>query len=172
MKKFLRRLGGVYNKLEEYTLVWSLIFTVCLIFYQIIMRYVFNNSSYWSEELARYIFMWQIWMGSSIGLREGKHIRIGLLTGKLKGRAKTAFALLSNIILFAFCLFLVAESKVFLDRVIMLNMQTPALRIPFFLVYASLPVSSLAICVRLIGVMLREIKELFLPPADIEGGGI
>ena len=163
MIKSLKKIGNIYNKLEEYVLVGSLIITVLLIFYQVIMRYVFNNSSYWTEELARYIFMWQIWLGTSIGFRDNKHIKIELLTGKLKGKVKLLFFILSNLLLMVFCIFLVVEGKIFLDKIIFLKMETPALRIPFFLVYASLPVSSFVVCVRILVNLINEFKLFFSP---------
>ena len=74
----LKKLIRYYNRLEENVLILSLVFTVALIFLQVIMRKVFQNSITWSEELARYIFIWQIWLGTSIGFRDGKHISISV----------------------------------------------------------------------------------------------
>ena len=60
-KSILSRIGNIYNNLEEYLLVVSLVINVLLVFLQVIMRTVFKNSLTWSEELSRYIFIWQIW---------------------------------------------------------------------------------------------------------------
>ena len=65
MKK-AKVLVTIWNKIEEYFLVYSLILMVALVFIQVIMRYIFNNSLSWSEELVRYIFIWQIWLGASL----------------------------------------------------------------------------------------------------------
>ena len=54
-----------FDNAEEYLLVGSLAFNVVLVFFQVVMRYVFQNSLSWSEELARYIFLWQTWVGAS-----------------------------------------------------------------------------------------------------------
>ena len=54
-------LKKLWDNLEEYILVYSMMFSVALVFVQVIMRYVFSNSLSWSEELARYLFLWQIW---------------------------------------------------------------------------------------------------------------
>lgn len=59
----MKKVIGFYNSLEAHLLVISLAFTTLLIFVQVVMRYVFNNSLSWSEELARYVFIWQIWLG-------------------------------------------------------------------------------------------------------------
>ena len=68
-KSILSRIGNIYNNLEEYLLVVSLVINVLLVFLQVIMRTVFKNSLTWSEELSRYIFIWQIWLGASIALK-------------------------------------------------------------------------------------------------------
>ena len=58
----MKKIAQCYNKLEEWLLVGSLAFSVILLFIQVIMRSVFNSSLSWSEELARYIFIWQIYI--------------------------------------------------------------------------------------------------------------
>ena len=45
--------------LEEILLVFGTMVMILLIFYQVVMRRCFNSSIAWSEELARYIFIWQ-----------------------------------------------------------------------------------------------------------------
>ena len=72
-KSILSRIGNIYNNLEEYLLVVSLVINVLLVFLQVIMRTVFKNSLTWSEELSRYIFIWQIWLGASIAWEQVLH---------------------------------------------------------------------------------------------------
>ena len=62
-KSILSQFTNIYNNLEEYLLIISLVCNVLLVFLQVIMRTVFKNSLTWSEELSRYIFIWQIWLG-------------------------------------------------------------------------------------------------------------
>ncbi|NLW07650.1 MAG: TRAP transporter small permease, partial [Clostridia bacterium] len=135
-------------------------FTVVLLFVQVIMRYVFNNSLTWSEELARYIFIWQIWLGASLGLRERKHIRVELILGFLKGRGRDAIELLGTIVWFILCLFLVVSGTDLCLQLMAKNAASPALRIPYFIIYASLPVSCAAICLRLLGQMFSLCKAV------------
>ena len=47
-----------------------------VIFVQVVMRYVFHNSLTWSEEFARYCFIWLIYLGISYGCKIMKHIKI------------------------------------------------------------------------------------------------
>ena len=72
-------LKKLWNNMEEYLLVYSLMLSVGLVFIQVVMRYVFSNSLSWSEELARYLFLWQIWVGASYAVKEHRHLRIELI---------------------------------------------------------------------------------------------
>ena len=48
------------DNLEEYFVVATMALMTLLVFVQVIMRYVFISSLSWSEELARFIFLWVI----------------------------------------------------------------------------------------------------------------
>lgn len=76
---------------------------VGVIFLQIIMRYVFNNSLTWSEELGRFIFQWLTWIGISLGARLGQHIKISILTDRLSYRLAHAFNILADLIVIVIC---------------------------------------------------------------------
>ena len=66
MKKILKWLD---DNIELYICVFLMSFMTLLVFVQVVMRYVFNNSLSWSEELARYTFIWLIYIGISYGCR-------------------------------------------------------------------------------------------------------
>ncbi len=61
---------------------------VVVITAQIIWRYVFNNSLSWSEELSRYLFAWLIFVGASLAIKEGAHIKVDLFYNMYGPRAK------------------------------------------------------------------------------------
>ena len=73
MKKILKWLD---DNIELYICVFLMSFMTLLVFVQVVMRYVFNNSLSWSEELARYTFIWLIYIGISYGCKLRKHIKI------------------------------------------------------------------------------------------------
>lgn len=43
---------------------------------QVITRYLFNYPIIWVEELATYAFIWGTFVGASLGLKQGRHIKI------------------------------------------------------------------------------------------------
>lgn len=164
MRKILR----YYTKIEERLLVASLVFTVVLIFIQVIMRYVFNNSLSWSEELARYIFIWQIWLGTGVGIRMKEQIRVEILTKKLGLAGAKWLNVIALTILLVFCVFLVINGYQLVMKIAGRNALSTALKIPLSYVYLSLPFSSAVTSIYL----LDQIFHLFKASNKTEGGTI
>lgn len=164
----MRKLLRLYTKFEERLLVASLVFTVVLIFVQVIMRYVFNNSLSWSEELARYIFIWQIWLGTGVGIRMKEQIRVEILAKKLSPAGAKWLNAIALTILLLFCFFLVINGYQLVMKIAGRNALSTALKIPLSYVYLSLPFSSAITSVYLID----QLVELFRPAKETEGGTI
>lgn len=99
MKKFLK----ILNKTEDVVLIAMFIAMVGFIFFQVIMRFVFNNSSSWSEELGKFLFVWLSWLGISIGHRRKEHIKIGILLDRLPGRIRLIVEAVNELILIVIC---------------------------------------------------------------------
>ncbi len=138
------------NALEEYFLIGTLFFNVVLVFVQVIMRYVFHNSLYWSEELARFVFLWFSWIGTSFAVREGAHLKVTMVGDWLGGRGKRVLEFISLVIWIGFSLFLVYQGGKITAFVASMGQTSPALYIPVSFVYASVPVGSTLMAARLV----------------------
>ena len=146
MKKVIQ----FYNKFEEIFLVVLLIIMVILIFVQVVMRYVFNSSLSWSEELARILFIWVSWIGISLGQKKGEHIKITMVTDKLKGNAKTIMLLVADICTIAILAVLCVKGLEVVSQTMGLGAAMPATGCPKWLVYSAVPVSCFLMAVRVI----------------------
>ncbi len=93
----------ILDKIEDTLLITMFVAMVSIIFFQVIMRYVFNNSLSWSEELGKFLFVWLSWVGISIGHRRREHIKITMLVDRLPEKAKKVTEILSEIILITIC---------------------------------------------------------------------
>lgn len=123
------------NKLLDMVLAVLLSIMSILVFSNVIMRYVFNSALTWTDEAARYLYIWVIFCGALIAYRENSHLGVDFLVQKLsiKGK-KTLFFINNLIILFILGLFIVgAWSYVMITR----DQWSPALDIPLGIVYIS-----------------------------------
>ena len=147
----MRNLLKKFNKFEEMVLVSSLVLNVMIVFMQVIMRYFFNTSITWSEELSRYIFIWQVWLGSSIAFVDNQHIRVDLIFSIFKSEnSQKVLHLINNIIWFSFNVFLVYVGVKLLGSMNARNALSSGMRLPLVYVYAALPVSSFILAIRIL----------------------
>jgi len=140
----------MFDKLEEYLLVSSMVVSVCVVFLQVVMRYVFQNSLTWSEELARYIFLWQCWIGASYAVKKGNHIRVEILPNQFVGKKKVIFEVVISLIWFSFTLFLAYTGTRITTHVFKSGQLSPAMRIPMGYAYASVPVGCFLMLIHLV----------------------
>lgn len=156
----------LYNKFEEYLLVLSLAVSVALVALQIVFRYFINASIPWSEELTRYIFIWQIWLGTSFAQRDGKHLKVEVLYSLMNPAGKKFLSVLSNLIFLSFCVFLTVNGFSLVMNLAHRYSLSPAMEIPLLFVYLSLPVSNFVLSVRIIA----GLKEIITTPAAAFAG--
>lgn len=114
---------------------------VILTFMQVVFRYCLEQPLSWSEEGAKYLFMWATYTGASIAFYEGKHINVTLLTDLFSTRVKAAFYLLADIFCLWFIFVFVYQGFVVSQRVFMLGQFSPSLPwLPIGVTYLAIPV--------------------------------
>jgi TRAP-type C4-dicarboxylate transport system permease small subunit len=157
-------LGILYNSIERKILIAILMIMVAVTFANVVMRYVFNDSFFWSEEFARYLFIWFSWLGVSAGLSDKAHLRVELLGKGLikKGLFKVneSVALLVSLIWLTTTLIVAYYGIQIIEMQIRLAAVTPAMRIPVWIGYLAIPFSSILVGIRLIISLVNNVKVL------------
>ncbi len=88
MKKLIsladRLLGHIDNFIRWLSII-IMSFMLLLTFVNVTGRYVFKKSIFFSEELARFLFVWVVFLGAAIIIKDKGHVAVTLLTDKLRG---------------------------------------------------------------------------------------
>jgi TRAP-type C4-dicarboxylate transport system permease small subunit len=153
-----------YDAIEMKFLIFVMAILVVVTFAQVFTRYVMGAALFWSEELAKYLFVWISWLGVSAGLKEKEHIQVKLLPEALhaKGHLKTEKGLLILIDLLWFITSIVVLYYGFI--IVAGQMETgvygPSTGIPMWINYLCVPVRAVIVCLRLIGGMIVNSYEL------------
>jgi TRAP-type C4-dicarboxylate transport system permease small subunit len=154
------RVRKFLDDLEENLLMLLLFVSVAVIFLQVIMRYVFQSSLSWSEELGRYIFIWLTWLSTGYAVRQKRHLRIEFLSDLFGERGRMILETVSMTIWCAFSLFLVDRGFVIASMVWRRGQVTAALEIPTAIVYAAVPVGAALMAIRLADEIIRSVRRL------------
>jgi TRAP-type C4-dicarboxylate transport system permease small subunit len=75
-----RRFTAVYARLLDWLLAASVLILLIPVTLQIFSRFTAIIPHYiWTEEMARFLFVWTIMIGAMIGVREATHFEVDLL---------------------------------------------------------------------------------------------
>jgi TRAP-type C4-dicarboxylate transport system permease small subunit len=103
----MRQFIDAYHRLLDVALVASVAILIVPVSLQIFSRFTALIPSYiWTEEMARFFFIWMIMIGSMVGIREGSHFDVDLWP-ELRPRANALLRIVSNVFVLVFALFFV-----------------------------------------------------------------
>ncbi|MDO7786038.1 TRAP transporter small permease [Desulforamulus aquiferis] len=146
---------------EEYLLSAILSTAVVLIAVQVFMRYVLEASPSWTEELARYLFIWMVYIGISYGVKKQRHIKVDVIMLILSERAKKSIIIISNFLFIIFCLVIIQQGTAVAIKLLSFGQTSPALSIPMGYVYLASPIGLSLSIIRLIQNIILQIRELW-----------
>lgn len=134
---------------------------VILTFMQVVFRYAIEQPLSWSEEGARYFFMWATYLGASVAFYEGKHINVGLFTDMFSPRVKAFWLLLADLLCMTFLAVFVYQGALVAMRVFALGQFSPSMPwLPIGLTYASIPVGCFFMFWNVLAYALRHLHTM------------
>lgn len=136
-------------RIETFLMAAITIGLVGVIFIEVVCRYILFISTAWSEEIARYLFIWLTYIGSSYAFNNGGHIEIDLCSQLIE---KTRFIknkelglkILEVLSILSTMLFLVLFCRIFWNFMMQFwgtSMTSPTMHIPMGYVYLPVFVS-------------------------------
>ncbi len=155
------------DNFEENVLILLLFVSLVIVFLQVVMRYVFQNSLSWSEELARYLFIWLTWLSTGYAVRQKRHLRIEMVGDLLSERGKIMLDIVAMTLWCAFTIFLVVKGGGIAAAIWRRGQVTAALEMPVALTYAAVPVGAAIMAIRLVEEILGQCRRL----AGLRAGG-
>ncbi|WP_294150485.1 TRAP transporter small permease [uncultured Clostridium sp.] len=135
--KLIRKLD---QSLEEWILGALLIGMAVILLIQILMRAVVGNSLTWAEEVARYFYVWSVFLSLGCTIRNGTVLRVDLLLELLPKRLRQLIEILLDLINVVLYAGLAYFSVSVMQKVQISGQTSPALEIPMYLVYAIIPI--------------------------------
>jgi len=138
--RLISTLSDMINKQISFFVV-SLIFLLSvLLSASVFYRYVLNDSLYWSGEVARYMLVYLVFLGSTMAHKHKAHIRIDFIFTYLsKKNRKNIEILIALFFIFFWILILLGSVKLF---PLFMMQRTATLEIPFAMPFAAIPLSA------------------------------
>ncbi len=156
------------NNLEDNISVGILMVILVILTIQVVGRFVFKHSFSWSEELARYLFIWLSYLTACVAVYTNTHIKIDSLVNIWPKKIRPGIMVSGNVIFLVYCVLISYYGFQYTASLFSSGQVSLGLGMQMWIVYASIPVSHVVMALRLIQNTVKSLKKT---PETIEEQG-
>jgi TRAP-type C4-dicarboxylate transport system permease small subunit len=153
----LEKLQDISEKITKYLLFFIMAVIIIAVFLQVFARVFVLVPMVWTEELARYAFIWMVFLGASIGVKKHMHFSLTFVIDKFPSFLKKSIKIsITSLIFIAVIVMLIQGTRYTLFTG--LKSSAPHLGISMAFIFSAIPVSALLMLLYLV----IDIKKLIL----------
>ncbi len=147
------------NRIEEWLTVALLVVALLVLSYQVFLRFVMNSGNSWSEELARYLFIWSVYTSASFAIISNAHIRIDAVVKIYPRVIRRFIPILADVIFLVYAILVTYFSTDYVMDLLASGQVSMGMHVTMGYMYAAIPVGHLLMSIRLIQLIIRRIKH-------------
>jgi TRAP-type C4-dicarboxylate transport system permease small subunit len=136
----LERLTAALDRAACWTCVALFMAILVTMVLQVTFRYVLAAPLTWTEELARYLYIWACWLGAPVAYRRGNHIVIAVVSERLPSRLGRIVGLGTHAMALFFLVQLAIQGTILTAR--SHTVEAITLPIPWSMIYVAAPISA------------------------------
>ena len=154
--KTLNLLDKVLSFFEDWTLFISVIVALVALFFNVVLRYGFNYTLAWSEELVREVIIYTTFIGCCSAVKNRSMIKIDASV-QLFPKLKTTLTYFSNLVILIFSVMMMTYGWQMAALQARTFQKTLILQIPLVYLYAILPLTGALMLVRTLQVIYQDL---------------
>lgn len=155
--KFLKKMDTIVTNIEEWTLFIIVMAALLSLFANVILRYGFNYTLAWSEELVRIVIIYSTFVGASVAVKQRAMIKIDAVV-QIFPRLKSGLTFYSNILMLIFAGMMVFYGYKMTHLQYITHQKTIIMQIPLVAIYTIMPVMGVMVFIRTVQVMIQDIR--------------
>ena len=156
--RILTFLDKILTFFEEWTLFISVMVALVALFINVVLRYGFNYSLAWSEELVREVIIYTTFIGCSAAVKNRSMIKIDASV-QLIPKLKVPLTYFSNIVTMIFAVMMIYYGWLMVELQHRTQQKTIIMEIPLIFLYAILPLMGVMMLIRAVQVVYQDFTE-------------
>ena len=156
---YLRKLCRIVFKALEWFAIICMVVLTCIVFADVILRYIFKQGFAWTQEIATLMLVWFSLIGMAIGVLEKIHISIEMFTAKLPAKAISVLDSINHLLIAVFGGLMIYFGTLIMNMTKMSTM--PATKMPSAVLYVILPLSGILVLLNSILVAAKQDTKIF-----------
>jgi TRAP-type C4-dicarboxylate transport system permease small subunit len=158
MRKTLSIIDKILSFFEDWTLFIAVMVALVALFCNVVLRYGFNYSLAWSEELVREVIIYTTFIGCSVAIKNRSMIKIDALV-QLFPVLKLPLIYLSHLATIIFSSMVIYYGWLMAARQVITHQKTIIMQIPKVYLYAILPIMGILMLIRTIQVIYIDVTN-------------
>lgn len=149
----------IIDEFEKWSLIVLVIAITFLVTLQIGNRFIIQASLPWTEEGARYIFAWIVFIGASYAAKQKAHIGVTVVIELFPKNIQkiTTFLMYLLCLTFSVMMIVFGMKIVFVQNE--MNQLSPAMRLNMYIPYLSIPLGGVLLSLRFIQQLIASCKR-------------
>jgi TRAP-type C4-dicarboxylate transport system permease small subunit len=165
LQKILGVLDRILTFFEDWTLFIAVIVALVALFFNVVLRYGFNYTLAWSEELVREVIIYTTLIGCSAAIKQRKMIKIDASV-QLLPKLKVPLNFFSNIVTLIFSVMMLYYGWLIAVLQYRTHQKTIIMQIPLVYLYAVLPLMGATMLIRTLQVIYEDIQAIKNKPSE------
>ena len=130
---------------------------IIALFSQVLFRFFFDFSLSWTAEFSRFSMVWIVFLGASLGMKDGAHTQIDFFINRLPQWGKRCVLIFNKVLCVGF---LVLISYYIIDALsYTMGTRSPSMRIPMGLMHMILPIAGVLMITYLLVDIYRLVRN-------------
>jgi C4-dicarboxylate transporter DctQ subunit len=158
----MRVLAGIDHaiaRFEAFVLALGVLLMAANSIANVVGRFVFSQSLYFSEELNQFLIVLVTFVGLGYAARKGRHIRMSAVYDQLSDRQRKLLMILIAAVTAAVMFALAYYSYAYVARVARLGKVTPALQVPLYLTYVWVPIGFIITGIQYVLTVVKNLQS-------------
>ncbi|MCF4998955.1 TRAP transporter small permease subunit [Pseudomonas syringae] len=131
----MTKIVDLYFKVLKLLIVLCMVVMIVLVFGNVVLRYAFNSGISVSEELSRWFFVWMIFLGALVALKDRAHMGLDSLVKRFPPMGKRICLVIGHVLMLYICWLVFIGS--WQQAIINIDVVAPASGLSMALFYAA-----------------------------------
>ncbi|WP_425399400.1 TRAP transporter small permease [Aeoliella sp.] len=166
MIQHLKSVEQAFVRVLEWAVIVLIVALVLDVLWQVASRFLLDDPSTWTVEMARYLMTWLAMLGTAVAFARREHLGLDYFKQQLHSDAQRPVEILGQLVIIAFAVWVLLGGGTRLATEVFASGElTPALGVPKGVVYLAPPIAGA--CILLISVIeLLEMLTGAKPASD------
>jgi C4-dicarboxylate transporter DctQ subunit len=142
-------LKRIVDRLEEGVISLLLVGMTLLVFYEVVLRFVFNTGHGWIQEVTLLISAWMVLLGASYGIKVGCHIGVDAVVRLIPTGPRRWVSMIATVLALIYCGIFIYGSWIYLSKMYLIGIHLQDVPVPRWIAHSFLLIGFVLLAIRL-----------------------